>query len=205
MPTDHKLAAILFADIAGYTAMMQDNEKNALAVLNWFEEALEDIVPKHQGRIVKYFGDGCLLAFDSTSNSVDCAIALQKAFREPPLVPVRIGLHLGDVVFKNDNVFGDGVNIASRIESLGIPGSILLSKTIRDQIKNKAEFVLVSLGYFDFKNVSESMEIFALANDGLVVPVKEKMSGKLKETHQKSSGVKWIITSGIVVLLLVLS
>ncbi len=200
MDTDHKLAAILFADIANYTAMMQANEKNALAVLNRFEEALEDMVPKHQGQIVKYFGDGCLLAFDCTSNGVDCAIALQKVFNETPFVPVRMGLHMGDVVFKNDNVFGDGVNIASRIESLGVPGSILISKTIRDQITNKNEFSLVSLGYFDFKNVLESMEIFALANDGLIVPVKEKMSGKLKETQKKSSLRKWKITSGIFVL-----
>ncbi len=197
MSNDHKLAAILFADIAGYTAMMQKNEQGALELLNRFKEVLEEITPKHQGRIVQYFGDGCLLSFDSSTNSVDCAIELQKAFSEIPVVPVRIGLHLGDVIFKNDNVFGDGVNIASRIESLGIPGAILMSKTIRDQIKNQKEFLLVSLGSFDFKNVEEKMEVFALANPGFVVPKREEMRGKLKNV-QKNTGIKWI--AGIAVL-----
>lgn len=203
MSTDHKLAAILFADIAGYTALMQKNEQDALGLLNQFKEVLENITPKHQGRIVQYFGDGCLLSFDSSSNSVDCAIGLQKAFGETPLVPVRIGLHLGDVIFRNENVFGDGVNIASRIESLGIPGAILMSKTIRDQIKNKTDFLLVSLGSFEFKNVDEPMEIFAVANPGFVVPKREEMQGKLRTAIQKRISKKWLAT-GIAALLTLL-
>ncbi len=199
MSSDHKLAAILFADIAGYTAMMQKNEQDALELLNRFKEVLENITPKFQGRIIQYFGDGCLLAFDSSTNSVDCAIALQKTFSEIPAVPVRIGLHLGDVIFRNENVFGDGVNIASRIESLGIPGAILISKTIRDQIKNKSDFLLVSLGTFDFKNVSEPMEIFALANPGFVVPKRDEMHGKLKDISKKNGRLKWIAAISIVI------
>lgn len=198
MSSDHKLAAILFADIAGYTAMMQKDEQSALELLNRFKEVLEDITPKHQGRIVQYFGDGCLLAFESSTNSVDCAIALQGAFSKEPSVPVRVGLHLGDVIFRNENVFGDGVNIASRIESLGIPGSILMSKPIRDQIKNKSDFLLVSLGSFDFKNVSEPMEVFALANPGFVVPKREDMHGKLKDFQKKSGIFKWLIAFVII-------
>ena len=203
MPTDHKLAVILFADIAGYTAMMQANEQTALELLSRFEEVLEDITPKFQGRIVKYFGDGCLLTFDSTNSSVDCAIALQKAFNETPAVPVRMGLHLGDVVFKNDNVFGDGVNIASRIESLGIPGAILLSKTIRDQIKNNAEFLLVCLGSFDFKNVLEPMEVFAVANPGFVVPRREEMQGKLKDKQKNVRRGTWVALGAVLLLLFI--
>ena len=198
MSSDHKLAAILFADIAGYTAMMQKNEQSALELLNRFKIVLHEITPKFQGRIVQYFGDGCLLSFDSSTSSVDCAIALQKAFCETPSVPVRIGLHLGDVIFRNENVFGDGVNVASRIESLGIPGAILLSKSIRDQIKNKSDFLLVSLGSFDFKNVSEPMEVFALANPGFVVPKREQMHGKLKDIKKKSGILKWL--SGITLI-----
>ncbi len=198
MSSDHKLAAILFADIAGYTAMMQKNEQSALELLNRFKEVLEDITPKHQGRIVQYFGDGCLLAFDSSTNSVDCAIALQKAFSEAPAMPVRIGLHLGDVIFRNENVFGDGVNIASRIESLCIPGSILMSKPIRDQIKNKSDFLLVSLGSFDFKNVTEPMEVFALANPGFVVPKRDQMEGKLNISQKNKGLFKWIMSIAMI-------
>ncbi|HET9744666.1 MAG TPA: tetratricopeptide repeat protein [Chitinophagaceae bacterium] len=198
MSNDHKLAAILFADIAGYTAIMQKDEQSAMVQLNRFKEVLVRIAPDHEGRIVQFFGDGCLLAFESSMSGVDCAIALQKAFSETPVVPVRIGLHMGDVVFKNENVFGDGVNIASRIESLGIPGAILMSKTIRDQIKNNSDFLLVSLGSFDFKNVSERMEVFALANPGFVVPKRGEMQGKLKSISKKTVFVKWITAIALI-------
>ena len=184
-----QLAAILFADIAGYTAMMQQDEQKALESIHRFKEVLEKITPEYQGKIVQYFGDGCLLAFDSSVNSVECAMALQKAFRDSPQVPVRIGLHLGDVVFRNENVFGDGVNIASRIESLSSPGAVLMSKSIRDQIKNKSDFQLASLGFFDFKNVEEHIEVFALTNDGLIVPQRKKMEGKLKKKNFRKRNI----------------
>jgi len=187
MAIDHKLAAIIFADIAGYTAVMQLDEVRALDLLGRFKKVLEEITPEYQGRIVQFFGDGCLLSFDSSSSSVECAVALQIKFIEAPQIPVRMGLHLGDVVFKDENIFGDGVNIASRIESIGIPGSILLSKAIRDQIKNQAEFNLVSLGSFDFKNVTEPVEVFSLANPGFSVPKRDQMHGKLKDIQNEKS------------------
>ena len=180
MSSTRQLAAIMFTDIVGYTAMMQQDEQNALWLLNRFKEVLERIAREHHGKIIQYYGDGCLLAFDSSSNSVECAMALQKTFGETPKVPVRIGLHLGDVIFRNENLFGDGVNIASRIETLGVPGAILLSKSIRDQIKNNAELQLSSLGSFRFKNVEEPMEVFAISNPGFIVPKRESLEGKLK-------------------------
>jgi adenylate cyclase len=184
MSATRQLAAILFADIAGYTALMQQDEKKALEMINRFKELIESVTPEFQGRIIQYFGDGCLLAFDSSVKSVECALALQKSFRESPVLPVRIGLHLGDVLFKNGNAFGDGVNIASRIESLSVPGAVLVSKSIRDQVKNKVDFKLISLGQFDFKNVEDRIEVFALANDDLVIPRRNKLQGKLKTKNQ---------------------
>lgn len=202
MSQSRQLAAIAFADIAGYTALMQQDEHNALELLNRFKEVLEIHIPIHHGKIIQYFGDGCLLAFESSTDSVTCAMALQKTFNEIPTVPVRIGLHLGDVIFKNENVFGDGVNIASRIESLGIPGSVLLSKSIRDQVKNKSEIQLTSLGNFDFKNVEEPMEVFAVSNPGFVVPKKEEMQGKLKQINTPTNKKRNLTAAGIVVLIL---
>lgn len=184
MTETRKLSNILFADIAGYTAMMQGDENNAMHLLSIFKQTLESMVPSHQGKIVQYFGDGCLLAFDSSAHSVECAIALQGAFKLSE-IPVRMGIHLGDVVFTDENVFGDGVNIASRIESLGVPGAVLISKAIRDQLANKSSFSLVSLGHFDFKNVSEPLEVFALTNNDLIVPKREDMTGKLKSARPK--------------------
>lgn len=198
MTEQRKLSTVLFADIAGYTSLMQTDEKRAMLFLNHFKELIEKIVPLHQGEIIQYYGDAVLLTFDSAMGGVECAIELQEAFIDRE-IPIRIGMHLGDVVFKNDNVFGDGVNIASRIESMGIPASILVSKAIRDQLSNKSEFLLSSLGFFEFKNVEEPMELFALANEGFVVPRRDQMKGKLKETQ--SSRPKWLMSFiGLVVV-----
>jgi class 3 adenylate cyclase len=181
MSESRRLSTILFADIAGYTALMQANEAHALSLLGTFQETLEREVSRFEGEIVQYFGDGCMLSFHNSSQAVFCSLALQEGFNDGSKVPVRIGMHLGEVVFKDGNAFGDGVNIAARIESLGIPGSILLSKAVRDQIRNKPDFELVSLGSFDFVNVEEPMEVFALANSPLVIPRREEMKGKVKE------------------------
>ena len=182
MSQSRHLAAIMFADIVGYTAIMQKNEQEALKLLNRFKALIEEYTPTHTGTIVQYFGDGCVLTFDSSTECVSCALDIQKGCNSEIKIPVRIGMHLGEVIFHNNNIFGDGVNIASRVESLGVPGGILMSKSIRDQIKNKAEFRLASLGGFAFKNVEEPMEVFALANEGLRVPKRADLKGKLSNT-----------------------
>lgn len=194
-----KLLAVLFADIAGYTALMQEDEQKAITYINKFRKIIESETPKSNGRVVQYYGDGCLLTFDSSTNAVSCAIALQQHFAKDPNIPVRIGIHMGEVLYKNNNAFGNGVNIASRIESMGVPGSILVSKTIRDQILNKEAFLLESLGSFEFKNVTEPIEVFAVANEGFVVPDKLKLTGKFKLPKRKKLSKLLII--GLPVLL----
>ena len=181
MPETRKLRTILFADIVGYTAMMQQDEQHSLHLLAHFKADLERLVPAHEGDIIQYFGDACLLSFESATQAVACALAMQTAYREKD-IPVRIGMHLGEVMFRENNAYGDGVNIASRVESMGIPGSVIVSRTVREQVKNKAEFSLAPLGAFHFKNVEAPMELYALANEGLVVPQKGEMKGKLAET-----------------------
>ena len=194
-----KLSTILFADIVGYTSTMQADEAKAIEYLQTFKKLVEYKVPVYEGQIIQYFGDSCLLSFDSTTMGVKCALALQQDFLESNL-PIRMGMHLGEVVFTENNVYGDGVNIASRIESMGIPGSVLLSSSIGDQIKNKSEFQLTSLGSYEFKNVKKPMEVFALNNDGLSVPVKSKIQGKFKD-KKRPQKLYW--TLGIMALLLV--
>ncbi|MEO1214659.1 MAG: adenylate/guanylate cyclase domain-containing protein [Bacteroidota bacterium] len=179
-----KLAIIVFADIAGYSALMQADEKEALHVLDQFKSILEEEMNMHDGEIVQYYGDGCLLSFESAFHSVSAATSLQRAFIYAK-VPVRIGMHLGDVLYKNNNAFGDGVNIASRVESLGVPGSILLSKTVANQIRNKSDFSLQNLGPFHFKNIDEPMEVFAISNPGFVIPRPDQMEGKLQKPKPK--------------------
>ena len=198
MKEKRKLATVLFADIEGYTSLMQTDEKQAMLYLAHFKELIDQIVPLHEGEIIQYYGDAVLLTYESGQDGVECGMALQKAFIEKK-IPVRIGMHLGDVLFKSNNVFGDGVNIASRIESMGTAGSILISKAIRNQLSNKSEFLVSSLGSFNFKNVQEPMEVFALANEGLVVPTRKEVKTKGKLAKQKRPGWQPIV---VIVLLL---
>ena len=190
MPETRKLSAIIFADIEGYTALMQSDESRALQFLGQFKETLEREAQAHDGQIIHYYGDGCLLSFESSTQAITCAIAMQKGFGAGPEIPVRIGIHLGEVVYKEGNVYGDGVNVASRIEAVGVPGSILISQTVRDQVKNKSDFPLVSLGAFMFKNVVEPIHLYALSKDGLVVPARNDLVGKLHSTHNTQTSLR---------------
>jgi|GEM_PF-2350296 len=185
MPNDNqntrRLAAIIFADIVGYTAMMQDGEASALQTIKRFESITREYVAKYQGEVIKNYGDGSLMLFDSTVNAVQCAHDMQIAFQEEPKVPLRIGVHVGEVVRRDKDIFGHGVNISSRIESLGVAGSVLVSKMIYDKVRNQENFSFKSMGTFDFKNVDEGMQVYALSNDGITVPRVSEMKGKVKE------------------------
>jgi adenylate cyclase len=183
MSQSRQLAVIIFTDIVGYTELMQGNESDALDKLNRFKAVIEARASENQGKIIQYYGDGCLIIFKSPLEAVTFATALKEDFSKTPLVPVRIGIHLGDLVFKEGNVFGDSVNIASRIESMGVPGAVLLSETVNNQIRNHPQFKTTSLGKFEFKNVDRPIEVFALANDGFTIPKKKNIEGKLKKKN----------------------
>jgi TolB-like protein/class 3 adenylate cyclase len=184
MSQQRHLAAILFTDIVGYTALMQQDEHKAVALIRHYSQSIERFVALHEGKILNYYGDGSLCTFPSATEAVNCALELQKDLQTDPYVPLRIGLHIGEVFFEDGKALGDGVNIASRIQSLGESNTILLSKEVHDKIRNQPEFKTISLGSFDFKNVDEPLEVFALSNEGLHVPVREQMSGKLKPKIQ---------------------
>jgi class 3 adenylate cyclase/TolB-like protein/cytochrome c-type biogenesis protein CcmH/NrfG len=202
MESSRRLAAILFTDIVGSTAIMQKDEQIAVSVNKRYVDVLRQSVLSHGGEIVNDYGDGSLCIFSSATEALRCAMEMQKKFQEQPKVPLRIGLHVGEVFFENGKVFGDGVNVASRVQSLGIANSILFSSEICSKIKNQQEFKSVSVGRFHFKNVEEPMEVFALTNEGLTVPKKEELTGKLKEIEKKSVLRKWI-TAVVAILLLI--
>ncbi|MCB0853727.1 MAG: adenylate/guanylate cyclase domain-containing protein, partial [Bacteroidetes bacterium] len=154
----------MFTDIVGYTAMMQQNEAEGMAKAQSFRQTMQTQVETHHGELLEIRGDGSLSVFNSAVDAVACAKEIQETLREE--VPLRIGIHLGDIVQKEGHIFGDAVNIASRIESMGLAGAVLISSNVRNQIKNKPEFELTSLGRFSFKNVEEEMSVYALANEG---------------------------------------
>ena len=183
MSQSRQLAAIMFTDIVGYTAMMQQNEEKAVAVIKHFNSALEKWVINFNGQVLNYYGDGSLCIFSSATDAVNCSLAVQKDLKAEPVVPLRIGLHIGEVFFEDAKALRDGVNVASRVQSLGQENTILVSEEIYDKIKNNPSIIAKSLGHFDFKNVGKSMEVFALTNEGLFVPQRKKMQGKLKKKN----------------------
>jgi class 3 adenylate cyclase/CheY-like chemotaxis protein len=176
-----RLAAILFTDIVGYTAMMQENETHALETIKRYGKVLKKIVADHSGEILNDYGDGNLCIFSSAAEAVQCALNIQQQLKQEPAIPLRIGLHIGEVFFENGKILGDGVNVASRIQSLGQANTILFSEEVQDKIKNVPKFTSVYVGSFEFKNVSKPHNVFALTNDGLTIPALNKMEGKLKK------------------------
>jgi len=179
MSTSRQLAAILFADIEGFTALMQNDEDRAMMLRDKFQQRLEHEIKNHSGRVVHFSGDGALCIFQSAIEAVRAAEAIQLQMLQEPNVPLRIGIHTGDVITEGENVYGDGVNVASRIESFAVPGAVFVSGKVYDEIKNHKEISSVPLGRFELKNVVAPVEIFAVSNEGLVVPSKKKkLEGK---------------------------
>ncbi|MGZ8525331.1 MAG: adenylate/guanylate cyclase domain-containing protein [Chitinophagaceae bacterium] len=183
MSQSRQLAAIMFTDIVGYTAMMQQDEQKAVAVIKHYNATLEKWVAHYNGQVLNYYGDGSLCIFSSATDAANCSLAVQKELKDDPVVPLRIGLHIGEVFFEDAKALGDGVNVASRVQSLGQENTILVSAEFHDNIKNNSSISAISLGVFDFKNVDKPIEVFALSNQGLFVPQRKKIVGKLKNKN----------------------
>lgn len=180
------LAAIMFTDIQGYTALMQDNEAAAIRLRDRHREVMDIYHKKHKGKIVQYYGDGSLSIFNSCVEAVKCAISIQKDLQQAePNVPLRIGIHLGDIIEREDDIIGNGVNMASRVESLSVPGSVMISRKVADEITNQSGLQLKSMGFFSFKNVSTPTEVLAVDEEGLQVPEGKLLDGKF--TKRKAS------------------
>ncbi|HSU28721.1 MAG TPA: adenylate/guanylate cyclase domain-containing protein [Chitinophagaceae bacterium] len=180
-----QLAAILFADMLGYTALMQENEHLAGVKRRRMKEVLDQAVVKANGKVIQFYGDGSLSIFNSAIDSVRCAIDIQQQLQQEPRVELRIGIHTGDVTMEEDSIYGDGVNLASRIESMGIPGGILISEKVYDEIKNQENISTREMGFFELKNVTQPVKIYAISNAGLVVPGRDDLRGKTKQTSNR--------------------
>ncbi len=175
-----RLAAVMFTDIVGYTALMQQNEAMAAAVRARHRLIFDREHERFNGKILQYFGDGTLSVFQSGVEAVECAIAIQKELNAGEPIPLRIGLHIGDIVFDGTEIYGDGVNLASRIESMGVAGAILLSGNLNNELKNHPQISTASLGYFELKNIGNPVEVFAVTNEGINLPARSELKGKQK-------------------------
>ncbi|MGC9530548.1 MAG: adenylate/guanylate cyclase domain-containing protein [Candidatus Bipolaricaulaceae bacterium] len=163
------LAAIMLADVVGYTALVEEDETRAAGLLDECAALLRELLPEHHGQEIKTVGDAFLVLFPSALQAVSCGIALQRALVErnassPPSrrFQIRIGLHLGDVVHRKGDVFGDGVNVVSRITPLAEPGGVTLSRQVYDHIWNKTGTAFTSLGTRRLRNVKLPVEVFRI-------------------------------------------
>jgi predicted ATPase/class 3 adenylate cyclase len=174
---DRRLVAVMFTDMVGYTALMQADERLGLDKRDRYMSALETHHDAFDGTIVQRLGDGSLSMFPSSLSAVQAAVAIQRELAAHE-VPVRIGVHVGDVIVEPERLTGDAVNIAARIESFAVPGGVMLSDSAYDQIKNRSDVGVVRLGRFKLKNVGRPFELYAVAGDGVVVPDPASLEGK---------------------------
>jgi TolB-like protein/class 3 adenylate cyclase len=173
-----RLAAILAADVVGYSRLMEHDESGTLASLKQRRKSiLEPSVAEHHGRIVKVMGDGVLVEFASAVNAVACAIELQKrmatandAITNDRRILLRIGINLGDVVVEGGDIYGDGVNIAARLEEIAEPGGIVMSRKVHDEIERKVAVAYDDLGERSFKNIATPVRVYRVAHPRTQAP-----------------------------------
>ncbi len=180
-----QLVAIVFADMAGYTALMQENELLAKSKRKRVKEVLDATIEKYHGKILQYYGDGSLSIFKSAIDAVNFAVNIQHQLLQSPKVDLRIGIHTGDVSVEDGSIYGDGVNIASRVESLAVSGSVFISEKVYDEVKNQNHITAKELGFFELKNVTHPMRVYAITNDGMIVPTRAELTGKTKQPSNR--------------------
>src|SRR5215475_13906592 len=179
-----RLAAILAADVAGYSRMMQADEAGTLAALKSRRaEILQPLIGKHHGRVVKLMGDGVLVEFGSAVEAVECAVQLQTGMEaanatlpEERRIRLRIGINLGDVMVEGGDLYGDGVNIAARLEALAEPGSVVVSRTVFDHVRGKVNLGFDDLSEQQLKNIAERVRIYRLRLDGTTAVAKPALA-----------------------------
>ena len=169
---ERRLAAILAADVVGYARLMEQDEAGTLAALkSRRSEILQPTISKHHGRIIKVMGDGVLVEFASAVDAVECAIQLQQAMEttnagvpQDKRIVLRVGINLGDVMVEGSDLYGDGVNIAARLESLAAPGSVFVSQTVFSHVKGKTKLKFEDMGERNLKNMAEPVRVYRVSD-----------------------------------------
>src|SRR6516162_5635072 len=175
MSQTRRLAAILAADVAGYSRLLGADEEGTLERLKALRRELVDPkIAEHRGRIVKTTGDGVLVEFASVVDAVRCAVEMQRGMidrnadtPEDRRITFRVGINLGDVIAEPDDIYGDGVNVAARLEALSEPGGICISRVVRDQIRDMLPYPFEDKGEQSVKNIARSVRVFALRPEAI--------------------------------------
>jgi adenylate cyclase len=156
-----KLCAIMFTDMKGYSKEMGRDEEKTLKKVWRYEKAMKHIIKDHDGRIIKTIGDAIMGDFDSAVNAVKAALEIQSLLKKED-IKIRIGIHIGDVIHKAGDVFGEGVNIASRIESICEPGEIYISEDVYNQVRGKVSAEFENLGNKPLKNIESPPRVYRI-------------------------------------------
>lgn len=205
MSQKRQLAAIMFTDIVGYTALMGKNSQNALELVRISKEIQKPLVKKYNGKWIKEMGDGALAQFSTALDAVNCSVEIQEHARAKFDGKLRIGIHLGDITIENDDVYGDGVNVASRIESIADPGGIYISDAILKAIQGQSDVQTKYLGEVKLKNVTYDVRTYALQGVGLPVPeIEEKESDGNIWQKVERKGVIQAVLIGLILIILVM-
>ena len=165
-----KSAAVMFTDIAGYTEAMSKSEQKALEMLRRKRKIIRPLIDEHKGVYVKEIGDGTLSYFESGYDASKCAVQLQKVLKDDRELNLRVGIHIGDIIFEDEDVYGEGVNVASRLESMAPVGGVFVSNHVYDELINKEDFEGVSLGLQSLKGLGRLIEVYALVDEDLIAP-----------------------------------
>ena len=181
----------MFTDIVGYTALMGNDEKKAFDLLRKNRQIQQPLIKKYKGTWIKELGDGVLASFLTVTNAVMCAAAIHKAAISVDGLQLRIGIHQGEVVFENDDVFGDGVNIASRLQSIAPIGGTLISEAVYKNISNRKEFVTTFVREENLKHVSEPVRIYEVKVEDIADYHPEPLPGTKKVPTLNRKIIKW--------------
>jgi len=199
-----QLSVIMFTDVEGYTALMGIDQDKALQLLEMNRDIQKPLISECGGIFIKEIGDGLLATFSTAYDAVNCAIKIQQKLQDNKALKLKIGLHLGEIVQLNEDVFGDGVNIASRLQDITPPQGIYISQSVYDQIRNVSEINTCYLGEIKFKNSDIRFKIYAICVEGLLDPSKAYFQAKKEEITHRQSKIKWITASLILLLIVIL-
>jgi adenylate cyclase len=201
MPPMRRLAAIMFTDIVGYTAMMQRDEADALMRVRRYRELLAQHSERHHGELLHHYGDGSLTIFSSAVEAVICARDLQLDLQKSPATPLRVGIHIGDIVRDGDDLYGDGVNIASRVQNLAPVGAVLFTERVLEDIRSHPELPYKSLGKYSLKNIAQPVQVYALSGPGFSdLKSSDLQSPKGKALSGAPQSAAWRIGMGALAL-----
>jgi class 3 adenylate cyclase len=189
-----QLAAIVFTDIVGYTHLMHINEERALLLRSRHRSILLAQHEKYGGEVLQFFGDGTLSIFHSSVNAVECAVEMQIEYKKDPEVPVRIGIHVGDISYDGTDAFGDGLNVAARIEPVCEPGGVFISERVFEDIRNHAWLQAMHVGNYQLKNIAGETPLYAVTSKGMALPVVRRQKD-LNKSNSKNVPYQGLVTS----------